>query len=63
MYNCLSVGNKNFNSVLNIIPKYEMAEIRLDLCHFSYIQIEELFKSHKNLMATFRNSTEGGDAG
>jgi 3-dehydroquinate dehydratase I len=53
---CLSTGSKNFNFVLAEIIKYEIAEIRLDLCEFDKKQIKMLFSSHSNLIATYRNS-------
>ena len=33
-----------------------MAEIRLDLCHFTLDQIKKIFRSHNNLIATFRRN-------
>lgn len=52
---CVSIAEKNIQSVLDKIKTYEMAEIRIDALHNSSLEkIEEIFSSHKNLIATFR---------
>jgi 3-dehydroquinate dehydratase type I len=43
------------------IREYAMAEIRLDLCDLKIREIRELFKSHDNLIATFRKSAKIND--
>lgn len=53
---CLSIGNNDLNLVMSEIQKYEIAEIRLDLCNFNRKQIKELFNFHHNLIATFRRT-------
>lgn len=55
---CVSIGIKDFNKAIEVIQDYEMAEIRLDLCDFSTIQVKEIFSSHENLIATYRKNRE-----
>ncbi len=56
---CVSIGIQDYNRAFEVIKGFEMAEIRLDLCEFDRRQIKEIFSSHKNLIATYRqgNST------
>ena len=50
----LSIGNKNYKSLLNQIEHYDNIEIRLDLCDLNNAQIAELFSLEKRFIATFR---------
>lgn len=53
---CLSTGNSDFQSLIEEIKAYDMAEIRLDLCNFDFNQIKKIFSIHHNLIATFRKN-------
>ena len=58
---CLSTGNSDYESLIEEIKLFDMAEIRLDLCNLNSDQIKKVFSIHKNLLATFRkniNNTE-----
>lgn len=58
---CLSTGNSDYESLIEEIKLFDMAEIRLDLCNLNSYQIKKVFSIHKNLLATFRkniNNTE-----
>lgn len=51
---CVSIGKIDFNRILEILDKVGMAEIRIDLLDLMPNQLEVLFSSHKNLIATCR---------
>lgn len=55
---CLSIGNIEFEEVLQQLRKVKLAEIRMDLLDFTDEQFRTIFQSHRNLIATFR-SPEG----
>lgn len=58
---CLSTGNSDYESLIEEIKLFDMAEIRMDLCNLNSDQIKKVFSIHKNLLATFRkniNNTE-----
>ena len=55
---CVSIGLKDYKKALKSIGKYEMAEIRLDLCDFDRRQVKDIFSSHNNLIATYRKGQE-----
>lgn len=57
---CCSIVNRDAKGILSLLEKVEMAEIRLDLCHLSDDDIEEVFSSDTPLIATYR-TPEGGD--
>lgn len=52
---CVSIGNLEFEQIKLILPKYDLIEVRLDRLNLKNNQIEELFSSHSNLIATFRD--------
>lgn len=52
---CLSIGGIQFEEVLQQLRKVELAEIRMDLLGFTDEQFKTIFKSHRNLIATFRS--------
>ena len=58
---CVSIGIKDFKKALKVIDKYDMAEIRLDLCEFDRRQVKKIFSSHNNLIATYRKGRESSD--
>ncbi len=58
---CASIGLKDFKTTIKTISNYEMAEIRLDICEFDRRQVKEIFKSHNNLIATFRRNKQSND--
>ncbi|MBN2788699.1 MAG: type I 3-dehydroquinate dehydratase [Candidatus Delongbacteria bacterium] len=51
---CLSVGKAKVNECLEIIKGSEIAEIRLDLNIYTDEELELIFSSHNNLIATCR---------
>lgn len=51
---CVSISEPDFEKCLNLTRQFDLCEIRLDLCRFDHKQIEQLFGSHKKLLATFR---------
>lgn len=51
---CVSIVKRNFSEIIEIIPNYELAEIRLDQCPLTNDEIIKLFSTHRNLIATCR---------
>lgn len=58
---CLSTGNSDFQSLIEEIKAYDMAEIRLDLCNLNFVQIKKVFSIHRNLIATFRKNERNSE--
>ena len=55
---CVSIQNKNFSEIQEILSRVEMAEIRLDRCELTQDEIETLFSGDTPTVATCRI---GGD--
>ena len=56
---CVSIADIDFEQCRKVLSDIEMAEIRLDLLHFSPAQVKEIFSKHPQLIATHRpGSTE-----
>jgi len=51
---CVSIGNTSFQNILEILEEVGMAEIRIDLLDLMPNQLEMVFSSHNNLIATCR---------
>lgn len=51
---CVTISETHLFKAISIAEQYEIAEIRLDLCKFSDKDIQSIFASHKNLIATYR---------
>lgn len=51
---CVSIANTDFLSILKILEEVGMAEVRIDLLDLMPNQLEMVFSSHKNLIATCR---------
>ncbi len=51
---CVSIGNTSFQDILKVLEEVGMAEIRIDLLDLMPNQLELVFSSHKNLIATCR---------
>jgi 3-dehydroquinate dehydratase-1 len=52
---CVSINETNFEKCCELVNKFDLCEIRLDLCHFDEKKIEALFSLSKNrLVATYR---------
>lgn len=51
---CVSIGNTSFQDILKVLEEVGMAEIRIDLLDLMPNQLEMVFSSHKNLIATCR---------
>ncbi len=56
MQACVVVTESHLRKAKSIIEKFEIAEIRLDICQYSDNDIKDLFSSHPNLIATYRSS-------
>jgi 3-dehydroquinate dehydratase-1 len=52
---CVSIANTSFESIIRILEDVGMAEIRIDLLDLMPNQLELIFSSHKNLIATCRS--------
>ena len=60
---CTSLQNKTYDAILELLPRLEMAEIRLDSCKLTDSQIEDLFgQTDIPLIATCRASNASGPA-
>ncbi len=53
---CVSFGNKDYDECIKVIKMFDFVEIRMDLCQFSSSQIQYIFSTHKNLIATYKNT-------
>ncbi len=51
---CVSIANTSFHDILITLEEVGMAEIRIDLLDLMPNQLEMVFSSHKNLIATCR---------
>ena len=51
---CTTIQNRNYEQVLEILERCEMAEVRLDRCELSTREIENIFSSDVPLVATCR---------
>jgi 3-dehydroquinate dehydratase-1 len=51
---CVSLSDTEFDKCLDLVQKYELSEIRLDLTGFNMSQVERLFSSGNKLIATCR---------
>lgn len=54
---CTTIHNKSFEEILDILPRCEMAEIRLDSCKMTKVELDECFSSDVPLVATCRISS------
>ena len=52
---CISIGNLSYDEVLAHLKKISFAEIRIDLLNFSAEHFHSIFKSHHNLIASYRS--------
>ncbi len=55
---CVSISENNFEKCLELVKKFELSEIRLDLCSFNEQQIEKIFSSGSKLIATCRPNVQ-----
>ena len=55
---CLSIKNNNIAEIEALLPKCDLAEIRLDLANLKDCEICRLFSSKRALIATCRSSEE-----
>ena len=51
---CTTIQNKTLEQIYEALENCEMAEIRLDRCHLTEKQIDELFSADVPLVATCR---------
>jgi 3-dehydroquinate dehydratase type I len=53
------IADIDFEQCRKVLSDIEMAEIRLDLLHFSPAQVKEIFSKHPQLIATHRPASTG----
>lgn len=53
---CVVLSEGNLKRAMSIVEKFDMAEVRLDLCKFNPSQMREIFGFKKGLIATYRLS-------
>ena len=51
---CVSLNITDVDQCIEALKSLEMAEIRIDLAGYNEQQVERVFSSHKNLIATCR---------
>ena len=51
---CVALSDTDFNKCLELVHKFELCEIRLDMTRFDKKQIEKIFSSGAKLIATYR---------
>jgi 3-dehydroquinate dehydratase type I len=51
---CVSLGGYSYHQLMRLLPRYPMAELRLDLLDLSAPQVREIFRVHDRLIATCR---------
>jgi 3-dehydroquinate dehydratase type I len=54
---CLSIGNVDYDAVIEHLNRVSFAEIRIDLLKLSHEQLNHIFSTHKNLIATCREGS------
>lgn len=55
---CVVISEKNIEKAIELIHKYELCEIRLDLCQFNDDEIRKIFSQGRNLIATFHGNED-----
>ena len=58
---CVSIAGVGFEECKTALKDLELAEIRLDTLHFTTRQVQDLFSSRPQLIATFRPGTISED--
>ncbi|GHT69178.1 3-dehydroquinase [Bacteroidia bacterium] len=58
---CVSIANVDFETCLQAVQQYALAELRLDLLPFSAEQIKILFQQKSNIIATCRAGVYNDD--
>lgn len=51
---CVSIGNKAYPEIIDELKRIAFAEIRIDLLELTPNELQSIFQSHKNLIATCR---------
>lgn len=51
---CVSIGNANFEEIKNLLPKFPLVELRVDLLDLSKDELKQLLALHGNLIITYR---------
>jgi 3-dehydroquinate dehydratase-1 len=51
---CVALSDTDFDKCFDLVNKFELTEIRLDLTGFNKNQVEKLFSSGNKLIATYR---------
>ncbi len=55
---CVVIAENNLLKAISIAKRYEIAEVRLDLCKFSNHNLKLMFESHSNLIVTHRDNND-----
>ena len=56
---CVSLKEKDPETCIRLIRKFDFAEIRLDKMDVELADVQDIFSSHPNLIATFRPTLRG----
>jgi 3-dehydroquinate dehydratase len=51
---CVSIGKANFEEIKNLLPKFPLVELRVDLLDLSKDELKQLLALHGNLIITYR---------
>jgi 3-dehydroquinate dehydratase-1 len=51
---CVALSDTDFDKCLDLVKKFDLTEIRLDLTGFNKLQVEKLFSTGNKLIATYR---------
>jgi 3-dehydroquinate dehydratase I len=54
---CRAIAEKGFENIVRLLDGAEMAEIRIEETGLTVAEVEKLFSTHKNLVATCRPAT------
>ena len=58
---CVSLAHKSLPEILELLPRLEMAEIRLDGLDLDEVAVDRIFRSHPGLIATMRPQGDDDD--
>lgn len=59
---CAVIARKSFSEILSLLPRFSLAEIRLDLLTLTPDETARIFLSHPGLIATYRKSDSVSDS-
>ncbi len=58
---CVSLGGIPYQELKTLLPSFPLAEIRMDLLNLNSSEIQQIFASHPNLIATYRSNNPEED--